>query len=575
MKKKLTFLIVIYALFFLFFWLSALPVESVSDDAVSSSQISGLIRSHIISSGRQPTYSFNGNPIHSPKMLRRFYKTGDFRNAWSANAKSFKQAQILLNIIEDVDSHGLIPEFYHIDKIKSLMKYPKCTLNTAGLKPRDLAELDILLTDAFLSLVCHFSGGCVAPLIADTEWHTNQNDINIDKILEAALSENHIQKSLNQLLPSQEGYARLRRSLQLYRKIETDGGWPKVRSSKIFRKGDRTVQINNLRDRLIVSGDLEEDNKEDSAVFDQALEHAVISFQERHGLNNDGIAGPVTVEALNVPAETRVRQIELNLERMRWTSRNLGHRYIIVNIAGFKLDVIENDATIMSMDVIVGKPYWHTPVLSETMNYIVINPSWNIPDSIAVEEVLPGIQEDPDYLNKRNIKIMSSWSDDATEINSKTVKWFEITEDDFHYKLIQKPGPSNPLGNIKFMFPNKYNVYLHDTSGKGLFSRNVRSFSHGCIRIERPLDLAEYLLSDNPVWSRKKILKSIKTRKTQFVSLSKPMRIHLLYLTAWVDEQGILQFRNDIYGRDEQLYMALLKRPARLRNASKLTFTLH
>ncbi len=575
MKKKLTFLIVLYALFFLFFWLSALPAESVSDSAVPSSEISELIRSHIISSGRQPTYSFNGNPIHSPEMLRRFYKTGNFRNAWSATAKSFKQAQILLNIIEDVDSHGLIPEYYHIDKIKSLIKNSKGTLNAAGLKPRDSAELDILLTDAFLTLGCHFSGGCVAPLIAETEWHANQNDINIDEILEAALSENHIQKSLKQLLPLQEGYARLRRSLQLYREIETDGGWPKIRSTKIFKSGDRTVQINNLRDRLIVSGDLDQDNNEDRAVLDEALEHAVISFQGRHGLNADGIAGPLTIEALNVPAETRVRQIELNLERMRWTSRNLGHRYIIVNIAGYELDVIENGNTIMSMDVIVGKPYWHTPVLSETMNYIVLNPSWNIPDSIAVEEILPGIQEDPDYLNKRNIKIMSSWSPDATEVNPRTVRWFDITEDDFNYKLIQEPGSSNPLGNIKFIFPNKYNVYLHDTSGKGLFSRNVRSFSHGCIRIERPLDLAEYLLSDNPAWSRKKILKSIKTRKTQFVHLSKPMRIHLLYLTAWVDEQGILQFRDDIYGRDERLYMALLKRPARLRNASKLTFTLH
>jgi murein L,D-transpeptidase YcbB/YkuD len=192
-----------------------------------------------------------------------------------------------------------------------------------------------------------------------------------------------------------------------------------------------------------------------------------------------------------------------------------------------------------------------------------------------VEEVLPRIQEDPEYLNKRNIKIMSSWSSNATEIDPGTVKWFEIDEDDFSYKLIQEPGPSNPLGNIKFMFPNKYNVYLHDTPGKGLFSRNIRSFSHGCIRVEKPLDLAEYLLSDNPVWSRDEILSVIEKRETRIVHLPKAIRIHLLYLTAWADEQGTLQFRNDIYGRDEQLYMALLKRPARLTNASKLTFTLH
>jgi murein L,D-transpeptidase YcbB/YkuD len=320
---------------------------------------------------------------------------------------------------------------------------------------------------------------------------------------------------------------------------------------------------------------MKQNNKEDATVFDQALENAVIRFQRRNGLNPDGIVGPLTIAALNVPVESRVRQIELNLERMRWTSRNLGHRYIMVNIAGFKLDVIENGNKIMSMDVIVGKPYWHTPVLSETMTYIVLNPTWNIPESIAAEEILPIIRENPDYLNMKNIKVMSHWSQNASEINSRTVKWFEIDEDDFNYKLIQEPGPSNPLGNIKFIFPNEYNVYLHDTPGKGLFSRNIRSFSHGCIRIENPLDLAEYLLAENLGWSRDKILSVIKKHKTQIVYFSNPIRIHLLYLTAWVDDQGILQFRNDIYGRDEQLYMALLKRPARLTNASKLTFTLH
>ncbi|MEN8261902.1 MAG: L,D-transpeptidase family protein [Nitrospirota bacterium] len=508
-------------------------------------------------------------------MLRRFYKTRNFRSAWIVNTKSFEQAQIFVNILEDVESHGLIPEYYHIDVIKNLMKYFKVTLNTASLNPSGLAELDVLLTDSFLTLGCHFSGGCVAPLIAETEWHTNRNQIDIDKILETALLENTIRTSLEKLLPLQDSYAGLRKSLQRYRKIEANGGWPKVRGNNLLKRGGREIKVSALGKRLTLSGDLEQEMKGDHAVFDEALEHAVIQFQRRHGLNADGIVGAMTIEAINVPVENRIRQMELNLERMRWTSRNLGHRYIMVNIAAFKLDVIENGATIMSMDVIVGKPFWHTPVLSETMSYIVLNPSWNIPDSIALEEVLPQVKEDPDYLNKRNIKIMSNWSHNATEVNPQTVRWFDITEDDFNYKLIQEPGSSNPLGNIKFIFPNKYNVYLHDTSGKGLFSRNVRSFSHGCIRIEKPLDLAEYLLSDNPVWSRKKILKSIETSKTQFVHLSKPMRIHLLYLTSWVDEQGTLQFRNDIYGRDEKLYMALLKRPARLTNASKLTFTLH
>lgn len=574
MKKKLTFLMILYVLFFLFFWFSALPVESTYDDSDTSSEVIKLIRSHVLLSGSPKEYLLNGNPIYSSEMLRRFYKKRNFRSAWITNERSFEQAQILVNILEDVENHGLIAEYYHTDSIKNLMKYFKGTFNTASLNPGGLAELDILLTDAFLTLGCHFSGGCVAALIAEAEWHTNRNQIDIHKILETALSENTIKKSLEQLLPLQDGYAGLRKRLKRYRMIEANGGWSKVWIKKILKRGDSGVQVSDLRERLIASDDLVEDKKEDINIFDLALEQAVIGFQRRHGLNADGIVGPMTVEAINVPLESRIRQIEFNLERMRWTSRNLGHRYIIVNIAGFQLDVIENGSTIMSMDVIVGKPYWHTPVLSETMTYIVLNPSWNIPSSIAKEEILPAIQEDPDYLKKRNIKIFSDFSDNATEINPGTVRWFEMTEDDFNYKLLQEPGPSNPLGKIKFIFPNKYNVYLHDTPGKGLFSKNIRSFSHGCIRIEKPLELAEYLLSNNH-YSREKILSVIKDQKQQLIPLAEPVRIHLVYHTAWVDSQGTLQFRDDIYGRDERLYRALLKKPARLTNASKITFILH
>ncbi|UCH44487.1 MAG: L,D-transpeptidase family protein [Nitrospiraceae bacterium] len=569
---KLTFIVILYLLLFL---LSAVTVESGSNYTVPSSKVSELIRLHFLSSSSSAEDSLNGSPIHSAEMLRHFYKTRDFQSAWSANAQSFEQARILLNLIEGVQSHGLIPEYYHIDKIKSLIKDSRDAFDTSGLTAQQFAELDILFTDAFLTLGCHFSGGCLAPLIAEAEWHANQDAININAVLETALSENTIQKSLYQLLPLQEGYEKLRKGLQRYRTIHASGGWPKIRNSTILMRGDRTEQIVNLRDRLIASGDMKYNNKENATVFDQEIKNAVIRFQERNGLNPDGIVGPLTIEALNIPVETRIRQIELNLERMRWTSRDTGHRYIMVNIAGFKLDVIENGNKTMSMDVIVGKPYWHTPVLSETMTYIVLNPSWIIPESIAAEEILPKIRENPDYLTMRNIKVMTNWSQDATEINSRMVKWFEIDEDNFHYKLIQQPGTSNPLGNIKFIFPNKYNVYLHDTPGKGLFSRNIRSFSHGCIRIEKPLELAEYLLKENPGWTRNKILSVINKGKAQTVYLPKPIRIHLLYLTAWVDEEDMIQFRNDIYRRDERLYMALLNRPARLTNASKLTFTLH
>ena len=261
------------------------------------------------------------------------------------------------------------------------------------------------------------------------------------------------------------------------------------------------------------------------------------------------------------PADRRMRQIEVNLERMRWTSRNLGHRYIIVNIADFTLDIIEHGASVMKMDVVVGKPFWHTPVFSGKMRYIIVNPSWNVPESIALEEVIPKVKHDPGYLEAQQIKIFKSWSDSAEEIDPETIDWTRIGDNHFPYAFRQMPGPLNPLGNIKFMLPNKYNVYLHDTPAKGLFSRNSRAFSHGCIRVRYPMSLAEYLLRDSQEWSRAKIQAAVDEGREQRINLPAPIDVHIVYLTAWVDNEGVLNFRNDVYGRDELLLKALKRSP--------------
>ncbi|MEW6109053.1 MAG: L,D-transpeptidase family protein [Nitrospirota bacterium] len=368
---------------------------------------------------------------------------------------------------------------------------------------------------------------------------------------------------LQGLLPQQDNYSKLKQALSQYNKIMEKGGWPVISGGQTLKKGMQDKRIHEIRYRLGVSGDLDSSEIQKGDFFDEALEEAVIRFQKRHGLAADGIAGPAFLKALNVTAEERIRQIELNLERLRWISRDLGRRYVAVNIADFELDVVEDGHIIISMKVIVGKAYWHTPVFSENMTYLVLNPAWNVPKSIAVKEIIPKVRKDPEYLEKNNMKILKGWGKDQIEISPHAINWAELSPGAFTYRFRQEPGPQNPLGRIKFMFPNRFNVYLHDTPYKALYEKKVRTFSHGCIRIEKPIELAEYLLKGDPNWSREKILAAIDEKTTRNIPIPEPIKVYILYLTAWVDEYGVLQFRDDIYGRDRVLYKALRKNPLR------------
>jgi murein L,D-transpeptidase YcbB/YkuD len=280
-------------------------------------------------------------------------------------------------------------------------------------------------------------------------------------------------------------------------------------------------------------------------------------FQWRHGLTADGAMDTRTRAELNVSVESRVDQLEVNLERWRWLPQDLGRRHIMVNAAAFALEVVEDDSVKLAMRVVVGLPYHHTPVFTGTMRYLVFNPYWYVPDSIAVQEILPHHKRAPSYLAQQGIRVLRGWAPDAREVDPATVDWSKITLDNFPFQLRQDPGPLNPLGRIKFMFPNKFNVYLHDTSARTLFDKTQRAFSHGCIRIEKPIDLALYLLQKDPRWNRDSLLAALDEAVDRTVPLPETIPIHILYWTAWADEDGTIQFRPDIYGRDPPLLKAL------------------
>ncbi|MGO9953561.1 MAG: L,D-transpeptidase family protein [Dissulfurispiraceae bacterium] len=506
-------------------------------------QLNSLIKKRITEWKDPSKRIVRGERIYAAVLVESFYKGRNYQPAWSQNGH-LVQVETLLRAIEDAYGDGLSPDYYHLTRIRALVD--KLVQEPAP-DSNQLSELDILLTDAFLTLGCHLSAGCVNPVTIETEWFAKSLKVDVSSVLEQALKKKQIREALMELRPQKDIYSRLRLALARYRELSSRADWPSVSAGPSLKKGSKSERVVELRRRLAASGDMSADETTVGNSFDEKVEQSVIIFQKRHGLKPDGVVGRDTLNALNVPLKQRIRQMELNMERLRWILGNIEDRFIVVNIANFRLDVIEHDKSVLSMKVVVGKPYLRTPIFTAKMTYLVINPVWNIPDSIARKEILKKVAQNPHYLAEQNIK---------------TLKRSNATGKALPYRFQQEPGPLNALGTIKFMFPNEYDVYLHDTPAKRLFSENVRTFSHGCTRIEKPLELAEYLLRDDPRWSQQELLAAIEKGTEQIVQIPHPLNVHILYLTAWVDESGIVQFRDDIYGRDKRLDEALRQKPS-------------
>jgi murein L,D-transpeptidase YcbB/YkuD len=347
----------------------------------------------------------------------------------------------------------------------------------------------------------------------------------------------------------------LNMALAHYEAIADRGGWGRVPGDEALRLGSTGAAVAALRARLAATGELRPGYSRPE-LFDAELEAAVILYQARNGLDADGIVGAATFAALNKSVEWRIRQIRLNIERWRQMPEYLGERYVLVNIAAFGLELVERDAIAMEMRVIVGKDYRQTPEFSDRIRYIEFNPYWNVPDSIANRDLVPKFSDDPSYPVANGF---TAWQG-SDQVPITAINWGSYRGGRLPYTLRQDPGPLNALGEMKFMFPNQHAVYLHDTPAKELFSRTVRTFSSGCIRVERPVDLAAALLADAPSWPAARILRVLDSRQNTQAPLSEPVPVHLIYMTAWTDRTGTVQFRPDIYGRDEELARALFER---------------
>ncbi|MBI5968857.1 MAG: L,D-transpeptidase family protein [Deltaproteobacteria bacterium] len=543
-------------------WAGGLAFGNRVEAANLSEQVSDVLRGRMEAAGTPLRILCRGELICESVLLPPFYERRSFLPAWSADDGPRPEVDSFIRGLQQAGQEGLRAEDYHLSNIKTLLAELRQDMALKRpLSPEKLADLDLMVTDSFLIYASHLLTGRVNPETIQAEWYAQSRKANLDRILQIALDSQQTENVLQGLLPRHPGYGRLRQALRDYRNIAQKGGWPSVPSGPKMRQGDSGRRVRILRARLVSTRDLQPVPKKSAPLFDESLDRAVRKFQLRHGLDIDGIVGPATLAALNVPVEKRIRQIEGNMERWRWLPQDFGSRYILVNIAKFGLEVIENGRPVLTMRAIVGKPYQRTPVFSAQMTYLVLRPFWHVPPSIAEEEMLPLILQDPNYLAKNQIKLFEGWGSAQKEIDSGAADWSKVSADSFPYNLRQEPGPLNPLGRIKFMFPNKFNVYLHDTPSPELFKKTEREFSHGCIRIEKPIELAEYLLRGDPQWTRESLAEAIDQSIDHTVRLPEPIPIHVLYWTAGVEEDGSVHFRKDIYERDEPLREALEAKP--------------
>jgi murein L,D-transpeptidase YcbB/YkuD len=530
--------------------------ESVCDKACA------LLRNRIDAAGTPPVFLVGDEMLYASEVLPAFYEARTYRMAWSNNQGPMPHAGNLIEAIRGADANGLRPDDYHLERIERLADRLPTELEMGeAIAPHILLDLDLLLTDAFLAYASHLLNGHINPETIDPEWYIERSEADLSEILSGALRRNRVAEALDDLLPTYHCAGGLKRALAAYRGIASHGGWPEVLPGPAMTPGYKSQRVSALRQRLAATGELASATASEMKVFDETLEGAVRLFQERHGLEVDGIVGPATLAAANVTVEERIQQIKVNMERWRWLPQDLGERHLLVNIAQFRLSAIEAGETVLGMRVVVGKDYRQTPVFSDLMTYAVVNPYWNIPQGLAVEDKLHLIMEDPAYLEENGIRVVKGWGDDSQEVDPASIAWSGVIPEAFPYRLRQDPGPENALGRLKFMFPNKFNVYLHDTPEQELFIHNIRAFSSGCIRVERPIDLAEYLLRADPEWTRPAIVSAIETGERKTVRLPEPIRVHLLYCTAWLGADGVPRFRKDVYGRDQAVAEALSSLP--------------
>lgn len=493
----------------------------------------------------------HGVTVAMQEIMQTFYARRRFQAAW-ADAKNADQ---LLRAIEGSAADGLDPADYQLPLLQDLSRQVRLPSTTATLR----GQYDVLMTESLLRLGRHLSLGKVDAASFDAKWNYGRGigGRDIAREIEDALAAGDLGRRIEALKPTHRLYLGLKRELARYRAAE-GSPMPAIPAGPALKPGANDARVPALRARLVASGDLEAPAVAAPDNYDATLEAAVRRFQARTGQEPDGVVGAGTVEELNVPIAERIRQLRINLDRGRVLLQDLPQEFVVVNVAGFSLYYVRGQDIVWTTRVQVGKPYRQTPIFRSEMNYLVFNPTWTVPPGIIKADILPAARKDTGVFARKKLKVLDA---SGQVIDPASVDWSRFKSGNIPYTLRQDPGPDNALGRVKLMFPNPYLVYLHDTPSQSLFDRAERSFSSGCVRVQDALKLAELVLDDGARWNRDSIAAVIAGGKLQNVTLKKKVPVLLTYWTAWVDSQGVTNFRRDIYGQDAKWGAALDARP--------------
>lgn len=474
------------------------------------------------------------------QALRGFYQERRWQPAWTGQEAGIEPVLAAANL------DGLPTRPFHLKAIRARL----AAIPSAAAQ----AEADILVSDAILGYAKAMRGQRVQPRLVDEDWLLATPSFDAQAFLRRSVRDGAA--ALQGLVPAFAGYHALRGEMGRLLAVAAAGDWPKVPAGTSLRPGDVDEErIPAIRRRLIATGELAADADALGGTYDETLEAAVKLFQQRHGLNDDGVIGRQSVTAMNTTAAQRARQVALNMERWRWLPARLGDPHIVVNVPGQHFELVEEGRVTLAMRTVVGDPEHPTPALTSKLTSLVLNPVWRVPSSIATKEILPRLKKNPGYLIANDLELVSDgFAPGSPESQGIGIDWKSLSS--MPWPVRQRSGSDNALGLIKFNIPNGEDIYLHDTPAKRDFAKARRALSHGCIRLERPEDLAFYLLGGQG-WTEERLKEAIGSGETRSVQVTKQIPVWLLYWTAWVDEGGVLQIRDDVYGRDHRLAQAL------------------
>lgn len=507
-----------------------------------------LIRQKIESLRNTNSLSVAGANIASKQVLPKIYENRSYQPAWSKE----ERVKDLIQMVGRAEEEGLLPHDYHFNELTQLNNKPEKDSN-------DIANLDIILTDSLIRYGYHQKFGKVNPAELDSNWNFTRKlgSKNPVTLIQGAIDSDGIRQYISDVLQRGPYYRRLKILLAEYRAkaVEQKHEYSQVPNGPTLKRGMQETRVEALRKRLQASGHLKSNPVSHNNYFGQNLEQAVKLFQQQAGLDDDGIVGAGTLAVLNSSLQSRIDQIRVNMERIRWIFRDIrdSKDFVIVNIAGFETMLVRNHEVVWRTRSQVGKTYRKTPVFRADMDYVQFNPTWTVPPGILRRDVLPKIKFDPNSLAANDMRLVELKT--GKSVDPSSLDWEELGNR-FPYQVVQAPGPKNPLGQVKFIFPNKHSVFLHDTNHKEYFVKNIRTLSSGCIRIENPLEFAELVLND-PEWNLLNIQNTVDAKKIKTVYLKQKLPVLILYWTVVPTDDSGPKFLPDVYERDAAILKEL------------------